>query len=83
MEFVQVRKVNNKMRDKKFLIKGAFTEIGIKVNLDSDIIHLNGKELKSLKVIQEVNLLNKLKNIITSCSAEYAIKTIIDFLPVQ
>ena len=75
------RKADYMIRDRKILINGSIAEIGMKVNLDLDIIHVNGKELKSLKIIPELILLNKPKNVITTCSDDHNRKTIIDLLP--
>ena len=75
------RKADHMIRDGKILVNGSIAEIGMKVNLDYDIIHVNGKELQDLKFIPKVILLNKPKNVITSCSDDFNRKTIIDFLP--
>ena len=69
------------IRDRKVLINGSIAEIGMKVNLDMDIIHVNGKKLKSLKIVSKVILLNKPKNVLTTCSDDHNRKTIIDLLP--
>ena len=69
------------IRDRKILINGAIAEIGMKVNLDSDTVVINGKELKNINITPKVILLNKPKNVITSCSDSHNRKTIIDLLP--
>ena len=69
------------IKEKKILINGSIAEIGMKVNIESDIIHINGKQLNNKKLISEVILLNKPKNVITSCSDSHNRKTIIDLLP--
>ena len=71
------------IRDRKILINGSIAEIGMKVNLETDIIHVNGKELKNTKIIPKIILLNKPKHVITSCSDSHNRKTIIDLLPEQ
>ena len=52
----------------------------MRVNANLDIIHVNGKELKSLNIISKVILFNKPKNVITDCSYDHNIKVILDFL---
>ena len=52
----------------------------MRVNADLDIIHVNGKELKSLNIISKVILLNKPKNVITDCFYDRNIKIGLDFL---
>ena len=69
------------IRGGKVLINGLMAEVGMKVNPESDKIKVNGKELKSIKIIPQVILFNKPKNVITSCSDKHNRKTIIDFLP--
>ena len=69
------------IRGGKVLINGSIAEVGMKVNPESDKIKVNGKELKSIRVIPQVILFNKPKNVITSCSDKHNRKTIIDFLP--
>ena len=75
------RKADHMIRDRKVLVNGSIAELGTKVNLDSDIVHVNGKELKSLKITSEVILLNKPKNVLTTCSDNHDRKIILDFLP--
>ena len=75
------RKADYMIRNREILINGTIAEIGMKVNIDSDIIHVNGEELKNLKIIPEVILLNKPKNVITTCSDDYNRKTIMNLLP--
>ena len=69
------------IRDKKILINGITAKIGMQVNLDSDIVHVNGTELKDLNFTSKVILINKPKNVITSCSDKHNRKTVIDLLP--
>ena len=52
------------IKEKKILINGSIAEIGMKVNIESDIIHINGKQLNNKKLISEVILLNKPKNVL-------------------
>ena len=75
------RKADNMIRDERILINGSIAEIGMKVNIDSDIIHIDGKELNNIKITPEVLLLNKPKNVITACSDSHNRKTILELLP--
>ena len=45
------------------------------------LIYVNGKQFKSPKIIQKFILLNKPKNIITTCLDNHNRKIIIDLLP--
>ena len=75
------RKADHMIKDKKILINGSIAQIGMKVNLDCDVIHVNGRELKNLKIVPKVILLNKPKNVITTCRDVHKRKTVIDLLP--
>ena len=71
------------IRDRKILINGSLAEIGMKVNPELDVIHVNGKELKVINIIPKVILLNKPKKFISTCSDNHNRKTIFDLLPEQ
>ena len=75
------RKADQLVRDGKILVNGSIAEIGMKVNLDFDKIQVNGKELKNLNFIPKVILLNKPKNVLTTCADNHNRKTVIDLLP--
>ena len=75
------RKADLMIQDRKILINGSIAEVGMKVNPDLDCIQVNGIELKNLTVKPQIILLNKPKNVITTCSDDHNRKTIIDFLP--
>ena len=77
------RKVDLMIQDNSILVNGSPAKIGMKVNLDTDNILINGKELRNLNNNSELILLNKPKNVITSCSDKFNRKTIIDLLPRQ
>ena len=75
------RKADILIKDGKVLINGLKAEIGMKVNPDLDRIKVNGKELKNINIITQVILINKPRNVITSCFDQHNRKTIIDLLP--
>ncbi len=75
------RKVDLMIRDRKILVNGTLAEIGMKVNPNHDSIYINGKELKNRNLQSQIILLNKPKNVITSCSDKHERKTVIDLLP--
>jgi len=75
------RKVDSMIREKKILVNGSLAVIGMKVNPNKDSILINGKELENLKIPSQIILLNKPKNVLTSCSDKYNRKTVIDLLP--
>ena len=77
------RKVDLMIKDRKILVNGSLAVIGMKVNPDFDKIYINGKELNKVKTISQTVLLNKPKNIITTCLDKHNRKTVIDLLPKQ
>ena len=75
------RKVDLMIQNKEILVNGSFAEIGMKINPNFDRVSINGQEVKNLNTQFQVILLNKPKNVITSCSDKYNRKTVIDLLP--
>ena len=75
------RKVDSLIKDKKILVNGNPAAIGMKVNPSVDDIKIDGKKLGNSEIVPKVILLNKPKNIITSCSDKHNRKTVIDLLP--
>ena len=69
------------IRDKKILNNEIIEEIGMKLNLDSNISHVNCEENKNFNIIQELVFLNKPKNVITIYSDDHKRKINIEFLP--
>ncbi len=75
------RKAEILIKEKKVLVNGMIAELGMKVNLTSDSIKVDGKLVKTKNFHSKVILLNKPKYIITSCSDNQNRKTILDLLP--
>ena len=75
------RKAESLIKDNKVLVNGITASIGMKVDPEKDIICVEGKILKNLKLKSQLLLLNKPKCIITSCSDNLGRKTIFDLLP--
>ena len=75
------RKVDDLIKDKKITVNGSFAVIGMRVNPAIDRIFINGKELEKLNKKSEIILLNKPKNVLTTCSDRHHRVTVIDLLP--
>ena len=65
----------------RILINGSLAKIGMKINPDFDSILINGKEITKTIKESRVILINKPKNVITTCSDDHNRKTVIDLLP--
>ena len=71
-------KASNIIPDRKNFFIGSIDQIVMKVHLDCDIIHIKGKEIKSLKITLEFIIFYKPKNVITIISDNNNMKNIVD-----